>query len=513
MNKAIRYGKILLFLALAVMLVSVCAVALADVHTGDHVWDSGEKILDANCDHPARYRFTCTICGATKEENVGESDMSKHDWGAWVIDKAPSCTEAGERHRVCKNNVHHTETDNPDPLGHDPEWITVTEATCTMTGFRRQVCKRCGLEIATEVIPMKPHTPGNWETKTPAGCETKGEQVRKCTVCETILETKELAPLGHEWTAWTTDEAPTCTKAGTQKRTCNRCGKVETRAGDPALGHNWGPWTEVTAPTCTKPGTEKRVCKRCSIEETREKPATGHKFGPWVVVKAPTCTQPGEEKRTCPACGLEEKRTVPATGHQWDNGKIIKQPTLTEEGLIEYTCTICGEVRQEKIPRKTMANNTICAFGPRLRDVSLYPYNTNQWYMFTPFDASQDGRQTYDLVATNRYIVGTLTIDIRNGEMTIDYQLSSNTVDITLEFFTVLNKIGDIHEYEPENLLPLRMSVRRPINLQETFGDDRNLVLYFCSRANYTYSNRFKPLDYNSFAHQQLVKKMLEIMD
>ena len=57
------------------------------------------------------------------------------------------------------------------------------------------------------------------------------------------------------------------------------------------------------------------------------------------------------------------------------------------------------------------------------------------------------------------------------------------------------------------------MSVRRPINLQETFGDDRNLVLYFCSRANYTYSNRFKPLDYNSFAHQQLVKKMLEIMD
>ena len=66
---------------------------------------------------------------------------------------------------------------------------------------------------------------------------------------------------------------------------------------------------------------------------------------------------------------------------------------------------------------------------------------------------------------------------------------------------------------EPEKLLNLNMKVREPIDLQEKFGDDRNLVLYFCSRIDYTYSDRFQPLNYDSIAHQRLLNEMLKMMD
>ena len=134
--------------------------------------------------------------------------------------------------------------------------------------------------------------------------------------------------------------------------------------------------------------------------------------------------------------------------------------------------------------------------------------------MFTPFDASKDGVQTYELVASNMYIVGNLTLTIRDGYLTVDYKLADTSkFDITLEFFTVLNRINDLTQYEPETLQALRMNKNQPINLAETFGDDTNLVLYFCSRCNYTYSSRYTSLNYNSAVHQRLVNSMLALMD
>ena len=194
---------------------------------------------------------------------------------------------------------------------------------------------------------------------------------------------------------------------------------------------------------------------------------------------------------------------------------ITKPPTLTEEGEKLYTCqNDPSHTRIEKLGVLVMNNNTVCAFGPRLRDVNLYPYNTDVWYMFTPFDASKEGRQTFELVASNMYIVGTLTIDIQNGAMTVDYKLADTSkFDITLEFFTVLNRIQDITRYEPEDLQYMRMNVKQPISLQDQFGDDRNLVLYFCSRCNYTWSNRYTGLNYNSAAHQRLLSEMMSLMD
>ena len=402
----------------------------------------------------------------------------------------------------------------------DHVWINRTmikPATCVDPPYYRYECQLCGEYRYTYEGSTNPnaHEWGEWTVTKEANCTEEGSKERICTLAPAHHKQTQVIPaIGHKYVGTVTTE-PTCTEPGVKTYVCQNDSSHTYKESIPATGHDWDNGKITKEPTCTEPGVKTYTCKNDSSHTKQESvPATGHNWDTGAVTKEPTCTEPGERTYTClNDSSHTRKEPIAPTGHSWDNGVIIKQPTFTEEGLIEYTCQKCGVKRQEKLPRKVMGNNTICAFGPRLRDVNLAPYNTDAWYMFTPFDASKDGRQTYELVATNKYIVGTLTIDIRNGEMTIDYDLVSNTIDITLEFFTVLSQLDDIHEYEPEKLLDLRMSVRRPINLQDTFGDDRNLVLYFCSRCNYTYSERFKDLNYNSAAHQRLVKQMLEIMD
>ena len=153
----------------------------------------------------------------------------------------------------------------------------------------------------------------------------------------------------------------------------------------------------------------------------------------------------------------------------------------------------------------------MCAIGPRLRDVNLSPYNSDNWYMFTPFDASVDGTQTYTLIGSNRYNVGTLTLDVRNGNVTVNYKVYSN-VDITLEFFTILNQMSDLHEYEPESLSYLSMVPGHAYSIADDFSGDTNLVLYFCSRADYSINRNVKPADLGN-SYRSLCRTMLSMMD
>ncbi|MBR0219126.1 MAG: hypothetical protein IJQ33_07995 [Clostridia bacterium] len=442
MKKGRFICKLVLFTAVLALLLGLAAIAMADTHIGDHDWVRGDKIREANCDHPARYEFVCSICHATKEENVGESDPTKHNWGDWIIDKAPTCTTAGERHRICSNNVHHTEKDYPAALNHAlGDWYVTKAATCGEAGTRRRDCSRC-----------------------------------------TYYEEEPINPLNHDW------------------------GSVVT-----------------TPATCIAPETTTKICKRDSshkeITTSGERDENAHVWGDWKVSRKPTCTTPGQETRVCKLSSAHTQTrdtAIDPDAHVWDNGTYIVKPTTTSGGEIKYVCQLnSAHTKTVKVgPLARGGNNTVCAFGPRLRDTNLYPYNTDDWYMFTPFDASQDGVQTFELIAANKYIVGTVTLTIQDGSLKVDYTLKDpGNFKATLEFFTVLNRINDLTDYEPENLMHLAMNKGQFINLQENFGDDTNLVLYFCTRCNFTYSNKISTLDYESVAHQRQLQNMLALMD
>ncbi len=459
--------KLALLLALLTVFACLCSLAIAE---DEHVWVY-DSYIAATCAHPAYEVQKCTICGKTQRIPKGSPDTSAHSWGSWIVDMDPECEVNGSRHRVCQE-CGKREDESIKATGHSYS-VTVTKpATCTETGIESVVCANSAHHNYTREIPAT----------------------------------------GHKWDSGKESPAPTCTAPGKKVYTCTVCGT--TREEDvPPTGHKWDSGKLDPAPTCTTPGKRIYTCTVCGLTREEPLPATGHKWDSGTVTKEPTCTEPGSKLQTCQNDSSHTQTVpIPATGHQHTHWVVTKEPTYTEEGERKLYCDDCSAlIKTEKMHVKMFYNNTVCAIGPRLRDVNLSPYNSDNWYMFTPFDASVDGTQTYTLIGSNRYNVGTLTLDVRNGNVTVNYKVYSN-VDITLEFFTILNQMSDLHEYEPESLSYLSMVPGHAYSIADDFSGDTNLVLYFCSRADYSINRNVKPADLGN-SYRSLCRTMLSMMD
>ena len=522
--------KIIFFAVMVIALLSLAVTAVAEAdpcpdgtqHKGPF---SYRNRVNATCTETGHQDKYCDACGRFVGTETISAIGHQFEDSTRVITPA-TCLTSGLKQttsicKVCGYNGG-VKDETIAPLGHDwDSWKVTKAATCTEKGTETRICKRDSSHIETREIAALGHSWGPWtRTKEPT-CEVPGEDTRYCANDPSHKENREVAPIGHKWDNGKVTRQPDCTNPGVRTYTCQNDPSHTRTESIPVVpdAHVWDGGKITKAPNCAQPGVRTYTCTINSAHTKTESipiDPNAHDWDNGTVTKPATCEEPGVRTYVCRNDSSHTKtETIPAIGHKWDNGVIIKQPTLTEEGEKLYTCqNDPSHTKTEKLGVLTMNNNTVCAFGPRLRDVNLYPYNTDAWYMFTPFDASKDGRQTYELVASNMYIVGTLTIDISNGNMTIDYKIADTSkFEISLEFFTVLNRIQDITRYEPEDLLSMKMNTKQPYNLEALFGADRDLVLYFCSRCNYSWSTRFSGLNYNSAAHQRLLSQMMALMD
>ena len=115
---------------------------------------------------------------------------------------------------------------------------TETLPTCTEDGEKGKVCSRCGMKKETEKIPALGHS---WTDN--------GDGTHICVRGD--------ATEAHAYGEWTTVTAATCTTPGVEKRTCTECGHEETRE-IPATGHNWVDNGNGTH-TCTNCGATEAV--------------------------------------------------------------------------------------------------------------------------------------------------------------------------------------------------------------------------------------------------------------
>lgn len=443
-----------------------------------------------------------------------------------------TCTVDGTHEKWCDACNTYITTEPIIAQGHKPPEsranavkTVLKEATCEEAGEVRYdfYCRVCSQYIRTETdYPAAlGHLYGAWQVETPATCEGEGTEVSICARNNAHKQHRNYGPLNHLWDNGTIIKQPDCTNQGIKKYTCQRDSSHTYNEYLDIIpdAHKWNNGAVITPATCSSTGLKRYTCTINSThirDEVLPIDSNAHQWGTPRLDPAPDCETPGKRITPCLLNHAHDKiENIPATGHKWDGGKIIVPPTFTTPGTKLYTCeNNNNHTYTENLGTLVLSNNTVCAFGPMLRDTNLYPYDTDLWYMFTPFDASKDGKQTYELVASNYYIVGEATLEIKDGFLTIDYKLrDTRNFTITLEFFTVLNKISDITKYEPEDLLDLRLNKNQPINLAEKYGDDTNLVLYFCSRCNYSYSSTYTVLNYNSKAHQDLLKSMLALMD
>jgi len=280
------------------------------------------------------------LAGCPVDNEIGHT----HDWGAWVLTTAPTCTTEGVETRTCRINPTHVETRTVavDPDAHEwGEWEEETAPTCTEPGVGKRTCTRCEEPDDASVIPALGHEWGEWDVRTAPTCTEPGTGARVCTRCEEPDDVDVIPALGHEWGEWDVKSAPTCTEPGTGARVCTRCEKPDDADVIPALGHEWGGWGVKTAPTCTEPGVGIRTCTRCEEpDDTNVIPALGHDMGEWIGTLSPTCTTVGTETSSCQhtGCGHAETRDVDALGHDLGGWEITTPPTCTTLGTETGTC-------------------------------------------------------------------------------------------------------------------------------------------------------------------------------
>ena len=110
----------------------------------DHSWNSGVIKTNATCTEAGIRTYTCTKCGATKDEDIG---VIGHKYGAWTK------VNDNEHQRVCSNNPAHIEKANHT-------WnagVVTTEAKCEKAGVRTYTCTVCNATKA-ETINALGHT-------------------------------------------------------------------------------------------------------------------------------------------------------------------------------------------------------------------------------------------------------------------------------------------------------------------------------------------------------------------
>ena len=502
-----------------------------------HQMNNNKCIDEGDCKTLAKYAKVCEKCG-WQDGDAWTGDYGKHDWKKTVT--TATCEEYGYDVydcSICGSSF----KENKKACTGGYTWRVTTEATCTTEGVKTNMCDVCGLVKATEkyyanhetvkhaevaatcgkdghaayitckncskmwngegnkvitsvtVYPARSdaheYNEDAWNYEANVPCGTTGTKWQNCIICgtkytTTFVSNNHVYKTGKEIYETNANgrvlEAPTCTKEGSAMAYCTGCQKQAKQVSIPALSHYMGNWQyNVSHPDCTTDMTAAREYLRggCNYSEFRVvKEATGHS---WVVKgesKDPTCTEPGLANRECELCGIDQyNKQIPATGHNYEWKTTAATPSAN--GKSEYKCTVCGDVAQTKTIKYTKwyYNNTMTSFGPTTREL----VGGNDWYRVTPVDLTVDGVYTYDLIASNKYVVGTVTITVNAGTLSVNYDAKYD-VEIKDEALLIYASKADLAAGSA-----VTAAVGSTINTAETFGEDTKVLVSLILTGNY----------------------------
>lgn len=245
-----------------------CGEKLSDgktiAKTTEHTWDGGKVTKAATCTEKGVKTYTCTVCGATKTEEIAATGHQHTE----VRNKVEAtCTKEGY-----SGDVYCTDCGTKLSSGteiarkaHEYEERERNEANCKRNGYILFVCKVCGDE-KREVLPKTDHQHTEIRNKVEATCTDEGYTGDTyCTDCgEKLSDGKKIPATGHIHIGYLGKKEATCENDGyTGDAYCKDCG-ITLKIGKniPALGHTWEK-KSVISPTYTKKGTITYICKRC----------------------------------------------------------------------------------------------------------------------------------------------------------------------------------------------------------------------------------------------------------
>ena len=299
----------------------------------------------------------CQDCG-TKLQTGNAIAKKAHTWDAGIVTKTATCTESGVKTYTC-TLCKATKTEEVPATGNHEhtELRDAREATCAEDGYTGDLyCKDCGTKLQTgKTIAKKAHTWDAGVITTPASCTEKGIKTYTCTSCGGT-KTNELPSSGHKQKEVRNKKAATCMQSGyTGDTYCKDCGKkLSSGKAIAKLAHKWDAGVITQEATCTEAGIRTYMCTVCESTKIEEIPANGHGETVTKFAKEATCKMEGYTGDLyCMDCGelLEEGSVIEKLPHQWDAGKITKKATTSTTGIRTYTCTKCGATKKETIPK------------------------------------------------------------------------------------------------------------------------------------------------------------------
>ena len=168
-----------------------------------------------------------TICTTGAQTEIGSTDNTYViDWG----------TAKSKNYKVTENlgrlTVEHT--------NHTFEWVIDKEPTCSEAGEKHEECTACHAKQkeGTVIDPTGEHT-FEWVIDKEPTCSEAGEKHEECTACHAKQkEGTVIDPTGeHDWDEWKVTAEPEVGKAGERKRTCSSCGETETEIIPALIGY------------------------------------------------------------------------------------------------------------------------------------------------------------------------------------------------------------------------------------------------------------------------------------
>ena len=301
-----------------------------------HTWDEGKITTPATHENVGVKTYTCTVCNATKTEDVPK--LTEHSFGDW------SKLDDEYHHRFCVCGTEQKEM-------HKWDEGTVDKApTHTEKGVKTFKCTVCEATKAEEIPTLTEHSYDDWSM-------LDDEYHHRTCVCGT--EQKE----AHTWDEGTVTTAPTHTEKGVKTFKCTVCEATKTEEIPTLTDHSYGDWSKlddvyhhrtcvcgdeqkeahtwdegvVTTPaTHTEKGVKTFKCTVCEATKTEEIPTlTDHSYGEW------TKRDNDDEYhyRTC-VCGNTQKEA-----HKWDDGVVTVEPTEDKDGIRTLTCKVCGATK------------------------------------------------------------------------------------------------------------------------------------------------------------------------
>lgn len=133
------------------------------------------------------------------------------------------------------------------------------------------------------------------------------------------------------------------------------------------------------------------------------------------------------------------------------------------------------------------SNNTACSFGPAFRDIA--PKLTDKWYLFTPIDLTIQGRQEFDYIASNLYIIGKVYVDVVGDSVTVTYHNyyadNGGNTETLKEFLCFFPDLASVKKVEPEDMGDSGYRFGQAVSIENDLGGDTNVLLYIRNRVTY----------------------------